>query len=111
MDASEQQAVMTIALLAAFADGRNQDRERDEVRRVAQSLDSKLSVPALVQDVLLGRVSVQTTAAAIQSPEVRRLAFELAVGVCDADGLRNESETRFLAELGRHLGLDTPAIA
>ncbi len=111
MDASEQQAVMTIALLAAFADGRNQDRERDEVRRVAQSLDSKLSVPALVQDVLLGRVSVQTTAAAIRSPEVRRLAFELAVGVCDADGLRNEAETRFLTELGRHLGLDTPAIA
>jgi uncharacterized protein (DUF697 family)/tellurite resistance protein len=111
MDASEQQAVMTIALLAAFADGRNQDRERDEVRRVAQSLDAKLSVPALVQDVLLGRVSVEKTAAAIRSSEVRRLAFELAVGVCDADGLRNEAETRFLAELGRHLGLDTPAIA
>jgi uncharacterized protein (DUF697 family)/tellurite resistance protein len=111
MDASEQQAVMTIALLAAFADGRNQDRERDEVRRVAQSLDARLSVPALVQDVLLGRVSMQKTAAAISSSEVRRLAFELAVGVCDADGLRNEAETRFLAELGRHLGLDTPAIA
>jgi uncharacterized protein (DUF697 family)/tellurite resistance protein len=111
MGASEQQAVMTIALLAAFADGRNQDRERDEVRRVAQSLDAKLSVPALVQDVLLGRVSMEKTAAAIRSSEVRRLAFELAVGVCDADGLRNEAETRFLAELGRHLGLDTPAIA
>jgi uncharacterized protein (DUF697 family)/tellurite resistance protein len=111
MDASEQQAVMTIALLAAFADGRNEERERDEVRRVAQSLDAKLSVPALVQEVLLGRVSVQKAAAAIRSPEVRRLAFELAVGVCDADGLRNGSETRFLAELGHHLGLDTPAIA
>ncbi len=34
MDAAEQQAVMTIALLAAFADGRNDERERAELRRV-----------------------------------------------------------------------------
>lgn len=111
MDVSEQQAVMTIALLAAFADGRNDDRERDELRRVGLSLDPGLNVPALMQDVLLGRASVESTAAAIRSPELRRLAFELAVGVCDADGLRNESETRFIAELGRRLGLDTPTIA
>ena len=44
------------------------------------------------------------------TPESRRLAFELAVGVCDVDGLRNEAETRFLAELGNRLGLDQPTI-
>jgi uncharacterized protein (DUF697 family)/tellurite resistance protein len=110
MDEKEQQAVMTIALLAAFADGRNADREREELRRVADSLGSSLNMPALVQDVLLKRTSVEAAAVALTTPESRRLAFELAVGVCDVDGLRNEAETRFLADLGNRLGLDQPTI-
>ncbi|HSQ10150.1 MAG TPA: DUF533 domain-containing protein [Burkholderiaceae bacterium] len=110
MDAKEQQAVMTIALLAAFADGRNADREREELRRVADALGTSLNTPALVQDVLLKRTSMDAAAAALTTPESRRLAFELAVGVCDVDGLRNEAETRFLAELGNRLGLDQPTI-
>jgi uncharacterized protein (DUF697 family)/tellurite resistance protein len=115
MERNEQQAVMTIALLAAAADGRQADGERAELRRVAETLDPSLNMPALLQDVLLKRVSVADAAARLTapgvSPDLRRLAFELAVGVCDADGLRNEDETRFLAELGRQLGLDQPAIA
>lgn len=110
MDTTEQQAIMTIALLAAFADGRNEDRERAEVKRVAEALGSSLNAAALVQDVLLKRTSVETAAVLLKSPDARRLAYELAVGVCDADGLRNEAETRFLAELGRKLGLDQPTI-
>lgn len=110
IDTQEQQAVMTIALLAAFADGRNEDEERAELRRVGEALGSSLNMAALVQDVLLKRTSVETAVAAVKSPELRRLAYELAVGVCDADGLRNESETRFLADLGQRLGLDQPTI-
>jgi uncharacterized protein (DUF697 family)/tellurite resistance protein len=109
VDQNEQQAVMTVALLAAFADGRNEDRERGELRRVAEALGTS-NMPALVQDVLLKRVSVESVAARIASPEARRLAFELAVGVCDADGLRNDAETRFLADLGQRLGLDQPTM-
>jgi uncharacterized protein (DUF697 family)/tellurite resistance protein len=109
VDQNEQQAVMTVALLAAFADGRNEDRERGELRRVAEALGTS-NMPALVQDVLLKRVSVESAAARIASPEARRLAFELAVGVCDADGLRNDAETRFLADLGQRLGLDQPTM-
>jgi uncharacterized protein (DUF697 family)/tellurite resistance protein len=110
IDTQEQQAVMTIALLAAFADGRNEVEERAELRRVGEALGSSLNMAALVQDVLLKRTSVETAVAAVKSPELRRLAYELAVGVCDADGLRNESETRFLADLGQRLGLDQPTI-
>jgi len=109
-DTAEQQAVMTIALLAAFADGRNEDRERAELRRVGEALGPSLNMAALVQDVLLKRTSVEAAAGAVKSPELCRLAYELAVGVCDADGLRNEAETRFLAELGQRLGLDQPTI-
>ena len=110
IDTQEQQAVMTIALLAAFADGRNEDQERAELRRVGEALGSSLNMAALVQDVLLKRTSLATAVEAVKSPELRRLAYELAVGVCDADGLRNESETRFLADLGQRLGLDQPTI-
>jgi uncharacterized protein (DUF697 family)/tellurite resistance protein len=110
IDTTGQQAIMTIALLAAFADGRNDDPERAEVKRVGEALGTTLNAAALVQDVLLGRASVETSVDQLKSPEARRLAYELAVGVCDADGLRNEAETRFLAELGKRLGLDQPTI-
>jgi uncharacterized protein (DUF697 family)/tellurite resistance protein len=112
MNAAEQNALLTIALLAAFADGGKDDAERAEVRRVAESLGgAQVNMAALYQDVLLKRATVAGAAAALSSPELRQLAFELAVGVCEADGLRNEAETRFLAELGQALGLTQPQIA
>jgi len=109
----EQRAILAIALSAACADGTQDERERAEVRRVAEALETgpDLNLPALLQDVLLGRVDFSAVAGDLGSPELRRLAFELAVGVCDADGLRNDAETRFLAELGRTLGLTQPQIA
>lgn len=108
MNENEQKAILTLSLLAAFADGTKGDREREEVRRVAESLGDELSMPALVQQVVLGRASVAAAAAQLDTPELRQLAYELAVGVCDADGLRNEAETRFLGELGSALGLEPP---
>jgi uncharacterized protein (DUF697 family) len=112
MNTADQNALLTIALLAAFADGSKGDAERAEVKRVAESLgDAQINMAALYQDVLLKRTTVASAAAALSSPELKQLAFELAVGVCDADGLRNEAETRFLAELGQALGLTQPQIA
>jgi uncharacterized protein (DUF697 family)/tellurite resistance protein len=100
--------------MAAYADGHKADAERDEVRNVAQSLGAEaadLNLPSLYQDVLLRRIDIARAAAALGSNEVRQLAFELAVGVCDADGLRNESETKFLADLGEALKLSPPQMA
>ena len=112
MHTAEQKSILTIALLAAFADGSKGDAERAEVRRVAESLAApELNLAALYQDVLLKRVGLASAVAGLSSPELRQLAFELAVGVCDADGLRNEQETRFLAELGQALGLSQPQMA
>ncbi|HRZ61838.1 MAG TPA: DUF533 domain-containing protein [Rubrivivax sp.] len=111
MQASEQQAIATVAVLAAWADGAKHEREREELRRVAESLGSSVNLPALLQQVILGRVRVQDAAAGLATPELRQLAFEIAVGVVDADGLRSEAETRFLAELGQALGLSQPQIA
>ena len=112
MHDSDKTSLLTIALLAAFADGRKGDAERAEVRRVVESLAaSELNLPALVQDVLLQRTSIASAASGLASPPLRQLAYELAVGVCDADGLRNEAETRFLDDLARALGLSAAQVA
>ena len=112
MHDTEKTSLLTIALLAAFADGSQAEAVRGEVRRVAESLASpELNLPALVQGVLLGRASVASAAAGLTSAPLRQLAYELAVGVCDADGLRNEHETRFLEELRRELGLSAQEAA
>lgn len=112
MTADERKSLLTIALFAAFADGAKAEREREEIRRVADGFGGgEVNFAALYRDVLLERTTLAAEAAKLGSPELRQLAFELAVGVCDADGLRNDAETRFLAELGRTLGLSQPAMA
>lgn len=114
MQTHEQKAILTLALMAAFADGSKNEREREEVKRVAETLAGEapaINMAALYQDVLLKRVKLADAAAALTTPELRQLAYELALGVCDADGLRNADETRFLADLGQALGLSTPQMA
>ncbi len=111
MQPAEKEAILTIALLAAFADGRQHDPERSEVRRASDALAVELKAPELYQRVLTKRVDVGGAASQLQSEEARTLAYEIAVGVCEADGLRNDDETRFLAQLGTALGFAQPVIA
>ena len=111
MQPAEKESILTIALLSAFADGEQHDSERSEVRRAADALAAELNVPELYQRVLMKRTDIDAAASKLQSIEARTLAYEIAVGVCEADGLRNEAETRFLAQLGNALGLAQPAIA
>jgi len=108
MTRDEQQAILTIALMAAFADGRKDEREREEVRGIVDALAGagEPNLPALYQRVLMKQASLAVAAAALPGPEVRLLAYEMAVGVCDADGARSEPERRFLVELQQRLGLD-----
>jgi uncharacterized protein (DUF697 family)/tellurite resistance protein len=110
MNPTEMKALLSIAMLAAFADSQKDNRERDEVRQVAESLGGDLNVAAVYQDVLLGRVDVASATAALSTPALRQLAYEIAIGVCDADGLRNDAENQFLATLGAALGLGQPAM-
>ena len=111
MQPAEKESILTIALLSAFADGEQHDSERSEVRSAADALAAELNVPELYQRVLMKRTDIDAAASKLQSTEARTLAYEIAVGVCEADGLRNEAETRFLAQLGNTLGLAQPAIA
>jgi len=105
----QQHAILVIGLYAAFADGRKDDREREELRRIAESLATRSGAPDLArlyQDVLLKRMTLEAAAAALREPAERQLAYELAVCVCDADGRQQDAERRFLAGLKTLLQLD-----
>jgi uncharacterized protein (DUF697 family)/tellurite resistance protein len=113
MNVREQEAVLTIALLAAFADGTDQ-RERDEIKRIAESLTGEPGAPQLsqlYQNVLLKRVNVSQAAAVLTDPTHRQLAYEMAVCVCDADAVASPVEQNFLQELRGALNLDTQQAA
>ncbi|MBM5574337.1 YcjF family protein [Deefgea sp. CFH1-16] len=110
MQVAQQQAILTIALLAAFADGNNDEREREHIRGLAQSLgqDSGIDLTRLYQDVLFKRVNLASVCMQLSSEAERQFAYEMAVCVCDADGSTCAAEQQFLAELKSCLALNNP---
>jgi uncharacterized protein (DUF697 family)/tellurite resistance protein len=108
---SETRAIVSLSLLAAFVDGEKHERERAEIKRIAEGLSQAdgVQLPMLYQDVLMKRVSLASVAGELKSSDSRQLAYEMAVCVCDADGTQSEAERLFLADARTSLGLDTPA--
>jgi uncharacterized protein (DUF697 family)/tellurite resistance protein len=108
MNEQQQKAALTVCLMAAFADGSKHERERTEIKNIAETLagQASINISALVQDVLLKRTSLPAIAAALDTAESRQLAFEMAVCVCDADGAQSPAEKEFLDTLRNTLGLD-----
>ena len=112
MNPTEKESILTLALMAGFADGVKNDAERAEFKRIADSLMQDGGQPAgLYQRVLLKQVTLPQAAAALEAPELRQLAYEMAVCVCDADGAQTDAEKEFLAKLHRELQLDPAATA
>ena len=104
----------TIALLAAFADGSKADTEREAIKNIAHSLGHEAGgagMAQLYQDVLLKRVSMPSAVQALADPSHKQLAYEMAVGVCDADGVQTAAERAFLQRLGVALGIAAPSAA
>jgi len=116
MDTSTQRAILNIMIHAALVDGQKSESERAAIRDVAESLAGQAGGAALAgvyQDVLLKRVTLQQALAGLRELEHRQLAYEMAVCVCDADGVQSQAEQEFLSSLRDALGLagDDPAIA
>ncbi|MDP9931807.1 uncharacterized protein (DUF697 family)/tellurite resistance protein [Variovorax paradoxus] len=111
MTPSETKAIVTLSLLAAFVDGEKHERERAEIKRIAEGLSQAdgVNLPTLYQDVLMKRVSMASVTGDLQSPESKQLAYEMAVCVCDADGTQSDAERMFLTDLRTSLGLDASA--
>ena len=116
MDTSTQRAILNIMIHAALVDGQKSESERAAIRDVAESLAGQAGGAALAgvyQDVLLKRVTLQQAIAGLREVEHRQLAYEMAVCVCDADGMQSQAEQAFLSSLREVLGLaaDDPALA
>lgn len=104
-----QKSILAIGLFAAFADGAKGTEEREQIRRMAESLADgadQADLARLYQDVLLKRVSLPSVCAGLEDSAERQLAYEMAVCVCDADGRQSDAEVKFLSELKPLLRLD-----
>ena len=111
MNTTEQKAVLTIAMMAAFADGENSEVERNALRGMAESFgpDARINLWDIYQDVVDRRRPLGDVTAQLVTPEARAMAYDLAAGVCEADGTVNEKERAFLDSLRGALHLDAAA--
>ncbi|TAG50058.1 MAG: DUF533 domain-containing protein [Betaproteobacteria bacterium] len=111
MSVDQQKSILTLCLMAAFADGQKDEREREQLKQIADSLAgaggsaAALNLPAIYQDVLFKRATLDSAASALTDAESKHLAYEMAVHVIDADGKQTDAERAFLATLRVKLGL------
>ncbi len=112
MTEAEQRALVGLCLMAAFSDGTNSEAERERIRRLLEEFKNpSINALELYREVLMRRVNSRDLASQITSPEGRLLAYEMALGVCEADGKLNDTEGAFLRELRPLLHIDEAAAA
>jgi uncharacterized protein (DUF697 family)/tellurite resistance protein len=110
MNETEQRAILTVALMAALADGASDERERAQFRELARKqAGGAIDTETIYEHVLRDRPAVAEAVLPLASPEARNLAFEAAVGIVHADGATSPQEAAFLQELSAALALPVPA--
>ncbi|MES2475483.1 MAG: TerB family tellurite resistance protein [Verrucomicrobiota bacterium] len=106
---SREEALYAVCLLAAFADGSASDAERTELKRIGESiLPPEMHPASLYQQVILRQIDTRKAAHGLDAPEWRQLAYEMALCVCEADGVTGPAEKTFLRDLAADLGLSAP---
>ncbi len=96
--------LIAICLFAAFADGEKTETEREKVRRLAAEFGND-DLAAISRQILMGKLPLRSTVAGLGGPQDRLLAYELALGVCEAGGEVTAEEHQFLTDLRRLLDL------
>ena len=102
---AEINAVFTIALLSALADGDADERERAQLREVAARVGGNRIDLSVLDRASGARPSIAEAVRPLSTPEARRYAYEVAVAVAAADGTHTPAEGEFLRELAAALGL------
>lgn len=110
MTPEQTRATLTVALMAAFADGLKDERERERIKALATRLAGEgIDLDAIYEEVLLGRPDLQAVAAPLVADRnVANFAYEIAVGVADADGTHTPAEGAFLEQLRATLQIPVP---
>ena len=107
----EHKAVICVCILAAFADGTQDEVERAQIERIVNGFpEEHLDLASAYQDILGGKLSLAQVVGQLRAPSAKALAYEMAVCVCHADGLLQEPEKRFLADLRQALQLDSSSV-
>jgi uncharacterized protein (DUF697 family)/tellurite resistance protein len=110
MTARQTEALATVGLLAASADGHRAPSEQEKLVGVFASF-GVAGVAGVPARVALGTAKLAAEARALPTPELKQLAWELALGVCHADGAVVERERAFLERLRRALDLPETVVA
>lgn len=106
MNDSEIRALLTVALMAALADGGKDEREGAALKSLVARLGKdRIDLADIYDDVLLRKVPIGDVVRPLGTPEIRRQAYETAVAVADADGAHSPAEGAFLSGLAAALGL------
>ena len=110
MNTTDHAPLIAIAMLAARADGRTDSTEQQAVDAVVARIGNP-DVTRLAQQVASGQLRVADLASRLSDDEARRVAYEGALAICNADGVMNPAERAFLEELRQALGLSAESVA
>ena len=106
MTQREREAILSICLWAAMADGIPNDTERARLQGIAAELgagETGQPYAAAYQRVILGTSSLAQEAGVLTTAELRTHAYEMAVATCNADGVTTPGEKQFLDQLATEL--------
>ena len=107
----QRDAIIAICIMAALADGKCDDAERERIKQIVTQLTgTPEAADTVFQRVQCYQTTMQLEAAELTSPELRGSAFEMAAGLVNADGVVTSGESAFLDALAAALGID-PATA
>lgn len=109
MKDEDREPLATIALIAAFADGFRGPEEVAQLQSIAKDIGGS-DYDTIARNVLSGKTGLADVVGRL-SAEARPQAYELALCVVHADGVANEKEKTFLADLKTALRLDPTATA
>jgi uncharacterized protein (DUF697 family)/tellurite resistance protein len=110
MKTTDHAPLIAIAMLAARADGSTGGAEQNAVDAVVARIGNP-DVTRLAEQVAAGQLRVADLASRLSDDEARRVAYEGALAICNADGVSNPAELAFLEELRAALGLSTAQVA
>lgn len=110
MDNTDYPYIVVIARLAANADGHSGASEQAAIDALLE-LAGNPDVSDLSRRVAAGDLRLVDLAGQLSDQEARRLAYETALAVCNADGLANLAEQTFLDDLRDKLGLTASGVA
>src|SRR5580698_8294465 len=107
LNQQEHRAIIGACILAAFADGSQDESERAQIQRIVDSFPSdRPDLSAVYQDAINGKLTVAGLAGQLQTPASKSMAYQMAVCICYADGVLKDGEKRYLTDLWQALKLD-----